>query len=51
MPILEDLNPGDTEEINAIFLGQRGHMPLRVRAVIESLAATAPRRLNETIRV
>jgi DNA-binding transcriptional LysR family regulator len=50
VPILENLNPGDVEEINAIFLGQGGHLPSRVRAVIEFLAATVPRRLNETIR-
>jgi DNA-binding transcriptional LysR family regulator len=51
VPILEDFNPGDTEEISAIFLGQGGHLPSRVRAVIEFLAATVPRRLNETIRL
>jgi len=51
VPILEDFNPGDTEEINAIFLGQGGHLPPRVRAVIEFLAATVPRRLDETIRL
>lgn len=51
VPILEDFNPGDTEEISAIFLGQGGHLPSRVRAVIEFLVATVPRRLNETIRL
>jgi DNA-binding transcriptional LysR family regulator len=49
VPVLEDFNPGDTEEINALFLGQGGHLPSRVRAVIEFLAETVPRRLNETI--
>jgi DNA-binding transcriptional LysR family regulator len=51
VPILEDFNPGDTEEINVMFLGQGGHLPSRVRAVIEFLAATVPRRLKETIRL
>jgi DNA-binding transcriptional LysR family regulator len=49
VPILEDFNPGDTEEINALFLGQGGHLPSRTRAVIEFLAETVPRRLYETI--
>ena len=49
VPILEDFNPGDTEEINALFLGQGGHLRSRIRAVIEFLAETVPRRLNETI--
>ena len=51
VPILEDFNPGDTEEINVIFLGQGGHLPSRVRAVIEFLAAAVPRRLHQTIRL
>jgi DNA-binding transcriptional LysR family regulator len=51
VPILEDFNPGDTEEINVIFLGQGGHLPSRVRAVIDFLAATVPRQLNQTIRL
>ena len=50
VPILEDFNPGDTEEINVIFLGQGGHLPSRVRAVLDFLAATVPRQLNQTIR-
>ena len=51
VPILEGFNPGDTEEINVLFLGQGGYLPSRVRAVIEFLVATVPRRLNETIRL
>src|SRR5260221_761382 len=51
VPILEDFNPGDTEEINALFLGKGRHLPPRVRAVIEFLPATVPPRLNETIRL
>ena len=50
VPILEDFNPGDTEEINVLFRGQGGHLPSRVRAVIDFLAHTVPRRLDETIR-
>jgi len=51
VPILEDFNPGDTEEINVLFLGQGGYLPSRVRAVIEFLVATVPRWLNKTIRL
>ena len=51
VPILEEFNPGDTEEINVIFLGQGGHVSSRVRAVIDFLAATVPRQLNQTIRL
>jgi len=33
-----------------LFRGQGGHLPSRVRAVIDFLAQTVPRRLDETIR-
>ena len=46
VPILEDFNPGDTEEINVIFLGQGGHLPSRVRALIDFLPR--PRRASST---
>jgi DNA-binding transcriptional LysR family regulator len=36
--VLEDLNPGDVEEIHAIFVGQGGHLPARIRAFIDYLA-------------
>jgi DNA-binding transcriptional LysR family regulator len=38
IPILEDLNPGDTEEMFAVFIGQDGRLPARVRAFIDFLA-------------
>jgi DNA-binding transcriptional LysR family regulator len=38
VPVLEDYNPGDTEAINAIFVGQGGHLPARVRAFLDFLA-------------
>lgn len=37
-PLLENANPGDIEEIHAVFIGQGGHLPARTRAVIEFLA-------------
>jgi DNA-binding transcriptional LysR family regulator len=37
--VLEKLNPGDTEDIHAVFIGQGGHLPARVRAFIDFLAA------------
>lgn len=38
LPVLEDFNPGDLEEIHAVYLGQGGHLPTRVRAFLEFLA-------------
>lgn len=38
LPVLEDFNPGDAEEVHAVFVGQGGHMPLRVRALLDFLA-------------
>ncbi|WP_342360846.1 LysR family transcriptional regulator [Terrarubrum flagellatum] len=37
VPVLESFNPGDVEEINAVFVGQGGHTPARVRAFIDFL--------------
>jgi DNA-binding transcriptional LysR family regulator len=37
--VLEEFNPGDTQEIHAVFLGQGGPLPARVRAFIDFLAA------------
>jgi len=37
-PVLEHLNPGDTEAVHAVFLGQGGHLPARIRAFIDYLA-------------
>lgn len=36
--VLEDANPGDLEEVHAVYVGQGGHMPLRVRALLDFLA-------------
>jgi DNA-binding transcriptional LysR family regulator len=37
IPVLEDFNPGDCEDIHAVFLGQGGPLPARVRAFIDFL--------------
>ncbi|WP_374575685.1 LysR family transcriptional regulator [Phenylobacterium sp.] len=37
-PVLEDLNPGDREDIHVIYQGARGPLPARVRAFIDFLA-------------
>jgi len=37
VPILEDFNPGDTEDIHAVFIGG-AHMPARVRVFVDFLA-------------
>jgi DNA-binding transcriptional LysR family regulator len=39
VPVLEEFNPGDSEDIHAVYLGQRGPLPARVRAFIDFLAA------------
>lgn len=38
-PVLEHLNPGDVEEIHAVYVGHGRHLPARVRAFIDWLAA------------
>ena len=38
LPVLEDCNPGDIEEIHAVYIGQGGYLPLRVRAFLDFLA-------------
>lgn len=44
VPVLEDFNPGDLEPTHAVYLGQGGHMPARVRAYLDFLVAVvAPR--------
>ena len=37
--ILEDCNPGDREDVHAVYVGQGGHLPLRVRAFLDFLVA------------
>jgi DNA-binding transcriptional LysR family regulator len=45
-PVLEPFNPGDREDIYAVYLGQGGPLPARVRAFLdflaESVRAAAP---------
>lgn len=38
-PVLEAFNPGDRLEAHAVFVGQGGRLPARVRAFIDFLAA------------
>jgi len=37
VPVMEDANPGDREEVHAVFLGQGGLLPARVRALLDFL--------------
>ena len=37
LPVLEELNPGDVEEFYAVYIGQGGPLPARVRALLEFL--------------
>jgi DNA-binding transcriptional LysR family regulator len=39
VPVLEEFNPGDREDIHAVFLGRGGPLPVRVRAFVDFLAA------------
>ncbi len=43
VPVLEEFNPGDREDIHAVYLGQGGPLPARVRTFIEFL--------NDQIRI
>jgi len=38
VPVLEEFNPGDQEDVHAVYLGQGGPLPARVRAFIEFLS-------------
>lgn len=37
VPVLEDFNPGDCEDVHAVYLGQGGLLPARVRAFMDFL--------------
>lgn len=36
--VLEDFNPGDIDELHAVYLGQGGLLPVRIRVFLEFLA-------------
>jgi DNA-binding transcriptional LysR family regulator len=36
--VLEEFNPGDIDELHAVYLGQRGLLPIRIRVFLEFLA-------------
>jgi DNA-binding transcriptional LysR family regulator len=38
VPILQGFNPGDVEDIHAVYIGHGGYLPSRVRAFIDFLA-------------
>lgn len=38
VPVLEDLNPGERESFYAVYVGQGGPLPSRVRALLDFLA-------------
>ncbi|KJC58769.1 LysR family transcriptional regulator [Bradyrhizobium sp. LTSPM299] len=38
VPVLQSLNPGDREDIHAVYVGHAGPLPARVRALIDFLA-------------
>ncbi|WP_431858730.1 LysR family transcriptional regulator [Azospirillum sp.] len=39
VPVLEELNPGDCEDIHAVYLGGASPLPARVRAFVDFLAS------------
>ena len=42
VPVLEAFNPGDIEQIHAVYVGHGGQLPARVRAFIDFLAGAMP---------
>jgi DNA-binding transcriptional LysR family regulator len=40
VPVLEAFNPGDVEDIHAVYVGHGGRLPARVRAFIDFLVET-----------
>ena len=38
VPLLEDYNPGEAEPIHAVYVGQGGVLPARVRAFLDFVA-------------
>lgn len=38
VPVLEEINTGDLEEIHAVYLGEGGHLPVRVCAFLDFLS-------------
>ena len=38
VPVLEGCNPGEAEAVHAVYLGQGGHLPARVRTLLDFLA-------------
>ena len=38
VPLLDHLNPGDLQDIHAVFVGANKHLPARIRAFIDFLA-------------
>jgi DNA-binding transcriptional LysR family regulator len=40
VPVLESCNPGDTDPVHAVFVGQGGYLPARVRAFLDYLVET-----------
>jgi len=38
VPVLEEYNPGDLDELHAVYLGQGGLLPIRIRVFLEFLA-------------
>ncbi|HEV7257497.1 MAG TPA: LysR family transcriptional regulator [Bosea sp. (in: a-proteobacteria)] len=51
VPVLQDFNPGDVEEVHAVYVGHGGKLPARVRAfidfLVETVDLTAPPGANE----
>jgi DNA-binding transcriptional LysR family regulator len=38
VPVLEEFNPGDLDELHAVYVGQGGLLPIRIRVFLEFLA-------------
>jgi DNA-binding transcriptional LysR family regulator len=38
VPVLETFNPGDLDELHAVYLGQGGLLPVRIRVFLDFLS-------------
>lgn len=38
LPVLENCNPGDSEDVHAVYVGQGGYLPLHMQAFLDFLA-------------
>jgi hypothetical protein len=50
VPVLEELNPADIDELHAVYLGQGGLLPIRIRVFLEFLVSSGSKSARHAIR-